>query len=107
MSDDSAGRVTVWVEDARGATGTKNAGGGRSRATKALIPVEILKKNLATLTGQVGEVFEHVKAVGAFELDEVSLQVEVNAEGGLEILGTGGRVGGSGAVTLKFKKAQG
>ena len=38
------------------------------------------------------------------QLNEVSLAVEITAEGGLSILGTGGKLGGKGGITLKFTK---
>ena len=36
-------------------------------------------------------------------LEEVELMVEVNGEGQLSLLGTGGKAGAKGAMTLKFK----
>jgi hypothetical protein len=39
---------------------------------------------------------------GVLRLDEVTLTVEVNAKGQLSILGTGGELGGSGGISLKF-----
>lgn len=38
------------------------------------------------------------------ELDEIELSVEVNGEGQLSLLGSGAKVGSSGAMTLHFKK---
>lgn len=38
------------------------------------------------------------------QLEEVTLSAEVNAKGELSILGTGGEMGGSGGITLKFVK---
>lgn len=37
---------------------------------------------------------------------ELELSVEVNGEGQLSLLGSGTKVGGSGALTLKFKRSQ-
>jgi hypothetical protein len=37
------------------------------------------------------------------ELDEIELSVEVNGEGQLSLLGTGGKAGAKGAMTLKVK----
>ena len=44
--------------------------------------------------------------LGGMELDEIELAVEVNTEGQLSLLGSGGKVGGKGAMTLKFKLAK-
>ncbi len=40
----------------------------------------------------------------SLQLEEVTLSVEVNAKGQLSILGTGGELGGSGGITLKFAR---
>jgi hypothetical protein len=37
-------------------------------------------------------------------LDEVEVSVEVNGEGQLSLFGTGGKVGGKGSLTFKFKR---
>jgi hypothetical protein len=39
------------------------------------------------------------------QLDEIELSVEINGEGQMSILGTGGKAGGKGAIKLKFKRA--
>lgn len=39
-----------------------------------------------------------------FVLHEISLHVEINAEGSLSILGTGGKLGGKGGMQLTFTK---
>lgn len=36
------------------------------------------------------------------QLEEITLSVQVNAKGELGILGTGGELGGTGGITLKF-----
>lgn len=38
------------------------------------------------------------------QLTEVSLAVEITGEGTLSILGTGGKLGGKGGITLKFAR---
>ena len=38
------------------------------------------------------------------QLEEVELVVEVNGKGQVSLLGTGGELGGKGAITLKFKR---
>ena len=37
-------------------------------------------------------------------LDEIELSVEINGEGEVKLLGTGGKAGGKGAIKLKFKR---
>jgi len=52
----------------------------------------------------VERVFDHPHALHDLQLDEVQLSVEINAKGEVGILGTGGSVGGSGAIRLTFKR---
>lgn len=65
------------------------------------IPVETLQENLGKLCQQVGTVVSHARQVGDFKLKEVTVQVEITAEGGVEMIGTA-KVGGKGAITLTF-----
>ncbi|NJL40783.1 MAG: hypothetical protein HC899_31635 [Leptolyngbyaceae cyanobacterium SM1_4_3] len=57
----------------------------------------------------MGRVLKQAQAkaqeIGGMELDEIELSVEVNGEGQLSLLGSGTKVGGSGALTLKFKRS--
>jgi hypothetical protein len=38
------------------------------------------------------------------QLDEVELSVEINGEGQISLFGVGGKAGGKGAMTFKFKR---
>jgi hypothetical protein len=65
------------------------------------IPVGVLKENLANISEGLLSVLEDVKKVGKFKLKEVTLQVEVSADGGIQLIGTA-KIGGKGAITLTF-----
>ncbi|OYD92468.1 hypothetical protein CDG76_23360 [Nostoc sp. 'Peltigera membranacea cyanobiont' 210A] len=65
------------------------------------IPTELLRDNLNKLCQGVGTLLNDIKKVGGFRLKEVTVQVEVSAEGGVELIGTA-KVGGKGAITLTF-----
>lgn len=65
------------------------------------IPIDKLKENMLKVCNQVAETVGHVKQVGKFQLKEVSIQVEISAEGGVELIGTA-QLGGKGAITLTF-----
>ena len=65
------------------------------------IPIEPLKKNLASISEGLLNVLESVQQIGKFKLKEVTLQVEVSADGGIQIIGTA-KIGGKGAITLTF-----
>jgi hypothetical protein len=70
------------------------------------VPVERLKANVTHLLAVLGEVFDQAEHQpnSRISLDEIELTVEVNAEGQLGILGSGGKAGGKGGITLKFKR---
>jgi hypothetical protein len=85
------------------------------------IPVETIERELQRLIDLMNRVFSEAEqstedqasaeklAPGALNkkrlrLNEVSLAVEITGEGTLSILGTGGKLGGKGGITLKFTK---
>jgi hypothetical protein len=76
------------------------------------IPVkaEKLEQNVAEFLRVIGRVVCRAQRsageLGNMELDEIELAVEVNGEGQLSLLGSGGKVGGKGAMILKFKVAK-
>lgn len=86
------------------------------------IPVETIERELQKLIGLMNRIFSqveqsqsdgsaekssptHIEDTSRLRLNEVSLTVEINAEGGLSILGAGGKLGGKGGITIKFSKA--
>lgn len=58
---------------------------------------------LQVMGGVIREAKHNAGDLGGMELDEIELMVEVNGEGQLSLLGNGGKAGGKGAMTLKFK----
>lgn len=58
-----------------------------------------LKESLANLTTQLNTLFADIKQVGAFQLQQVQIQVEISAEGEILLIG---KAGVKGAVTLTF-----
>jgi hypothetical protein len=85
------------------------------------VPIEALERELQKLIGLMDRVFSQAEQSTGSEsvpepstpqtpdkkklrLTEVSLAVEITAEGGLSILGTGGKLGGKGGITLKFAR---
>lgn len=65
------------------------------------IDVEKLSDNLDSLTSNLAQVFRNLKAVGGYELQEVQVAVEVNASGGVNLIGNL-TAGAKGALTLTF-----
>lgn len=76
------------------------------------IRASILKAQMQDMINVVDEVFAQdaqsldAKNSNGLQLEEITLSVQVNAKGELGILGTGGELGGSGGITLKFVRSK-
>lgn len=73
----------------------------------------VLKTQLQEMKNVIDELFDQemqpqpaqhstVQVQKGLQLEEITLSVSVNAKGELGILGTGGELGGSGGIILKF-----
>ena len=69
------------------------------------IPIDVLKKQLSDVSSAFVNVLEEIQEIKSFQLSEVSIQVEVNGEGGVNFIGTS-KLGGKGAITLKFTRKE-
>lgn len=65
------------------------------------VDVETIKKNLSDLSGELAHIFQGVKKVGDLSLKEIEVAVEINAEGGVALIGSA-KVGAKGTITLTF-----
>lgn len=63
-----------------------------------------LKTQMNGLLQVVGDVFNLANHQTGLQLDEVELSVEINAQGQVSILGSGGSLSDKGAIKLKFKR---
>jgi hypothetical protein len=66
------------------------------------IAVSRLRSSLAEVAAGFSDMLKDISDVGNYRLSEVTVSAEVSAEGGIHILGTGGKAGSKGAITLKF-----
>lgn len=64
-----------------------------------------LKTQMNGLLQVVGDVFNQANHQSGLQLDEVELSVEINAQGQVSIMGSGGSLSDKGAIKLKFKRA--
>lgn len=72
---------------------------------RSRISVEDLKANMGEFLDVVQEAFEKAeKPDFKMQLEEIELSVEINGEGQVSLLGTGGKIGSKGAITLTFKR---
>ena len=102
------------VEVAAGGRSSEDVGGGfgsslvqQTRKTltqRVQIDAENLKREIGNLLTVVGDVFDQARNETGLSLEEVELSIEVSSEGQISILGSGGKIGGSGGIKLSFKR---
>ena len=105
---------TVEVVD--GARSSEDVGGGfgsslvqQTRKTltqRVQINAEDLKREIGNLMAVVGEVFDQARPEAGLSLEDVELSIEISSEGQISILGSGGKISGSGGIKLTFKRQQ-
>ncbi len=79
-------------------------------ATKGVkVSVQKLEAEMSKFLQVVGGLFkraqDQVNQQSGLKLEEIELSVEINAEGEVKLMGTGGKVGTKGGITLRFKRA--
>lgn len=92
-------------EDIGGGFGARLAGqlrGGLARRVE--VGAEDLKREIGNLIAVVGDVFDQAQGETGLSLEEVELSIEISSEGKISILGSGGKIGGSGGIKLQFKR---
>ena len=73
-------------------------------AAKA-VEVEKLQREMKGFLQAMREILDEADSPSSkMQLDEVELSVEINGEGQVKLFGIGGKAGGKGAMTLKFKR---
>ena len=72
------------------------------------VAAEDLKGNMSQFLEVLEETFEQAEQSSCLiQLEEIEMTVEINGKGQVGLLGTGGEVGGKGAIKLKFKRNNG
>ncbi len=126
MVDDAAQKIwivtgeTKKVSIPKGAKSSEDVGGLLSdlsefdnipevgvEVVESVQPVEVdkLKREMKAFLLAMREILAEAEAPNSkMQLEEVDLSVEINGEGQVRLLGIGGKAGGKGAMTLKFKR---
>jgi hypothetical protein len=68
------------------------------------VDAALLKSQINGLLKVVGDLFEQAEQQTGMQLNEVTLSVEINGEGQVSLVGTGGKLGNKGGITLKFTR---
>jgi hypothetical protein len=128
MTEDIATPNKIWIitgesyvrETPAGARSSGDIGGrlgDRERIAK-VDEVVVAERSQVDVSKLKGEMKGFLKAMremldeadppeAKIRLDEVELSVEINGEGQVSLFGVGGKAGGKGAMTFKFKRKDG
>ncbi len=101
-SNKMADKIPVVVGDTESPSNVLGLGDQVERQI-AEIDVDTLKRSLSRLTGQLDSLFQDLKAVGSFKLDQVEVSLEISAQGGVALIGTA-KAGAKGAIRLTFSR---
>ena len=122
MTEDIATPSKIWIitgesdlqKTPTGARSSSDTGGkiGESAEVAATersqVDVSKLKLEMQGFLKAMREMLNEADPPGAkIRLDEVELSVEINGEGQVSLFGIGGKAGGKGAMTFKFKRKDG
>ena len=79
-----------------------------SKEQSIKVSVSELEQKMSHFLQSVGRIFHQAEQQATYssrmQLDEIELSVEISGEGEIKLMGTGGKAGGKGAITLKFKR---
>jgi hypothetical protein len=102
------------VEVVGGSRSSEDVGGGfgsalvqQTRKTltqRVQISTEDLKREIGNLLAVVGDVFDQAQSEAGLSLEDVELSIEISSEGQISILGSGGKISGTGGIKLTFKR---
>ena len=102
------------IEVVEGARSSEDVGGGfapslvqqtrKSLTQRVQISAEDLKREIGNLMAVVADVFDQAPPGAGLSLEDVELSIEISSEGQISILGSGGKISGSGGIKLSFKR---
>ena len=104
---------TVEIEGRRSSSDTGGGFGTRdaveavktfSKRKRVSLDAQALKTQMESMLAIVNDLFSQADMQSGLRLDEVELSVEINAEGQINLVGNGGKLGNTGGITLKFAR---
>jgi hypothetical protein len=75
---------------------------GNAKSGVMDVDTDKLASSMRELKTQLAQVFADIREVGQFELSSIELGLEINTEGGFNLIGSV-RAGAKGAIKLKFE----
>ena len=124
MTEDIATPSKIWIitgesdrqETPTGCRSSSDIGGrlGEQESSpvaateRSQVDVSKLKLEMQGFLKAMREMLDEADPPSAkIRLDEVELSIEINGEGQVSLFGVGGKAGGKGAMTFKFKRKDG
>ena len=125
MTEDIATPSKIWIitgesdrqetptggrssSDIGGRLGEKEKSPEVAATERSQVDVSKLKLEMQGFLKAMREMLDEADPPSAkIRLDEVELSVEINGEGQVSLFGIGGKAGGKGAMTFKFKRKDG
>jgi hypothetical protein len=101
---------TIWVVTGDTDLSTEPQRRSRDISKEQSIKASVseLEQKMSHFLRAVGRIFQQAEQQtpdsSCMQLDEIELSVEISGEGEIKLMGTGGKAGGKGAITLKFKR---
>lgn len=103
---------TIWIvtDDTAQISDNQRSYREVSQERTVKVPISELEQKMSRFLQSVGRLFRQAEQQtirsSGIELDEIELSVEINGEGEIKLIGTGGKAGAKGAIKLKFKRLQ-
>jgi hypothetical protein len=106
--------IVVEPADEEGRRSSRDIGGGFNLPRQVLEPEKIVKRDrlpipadqvkaqMQSMVTIINDLFDQASTHTGLQLSEVELSVEINAEGKVSLIGTGGSLGSKGGIKLKF-----
>jgi hypothetical protein len=106
IDDNSRRGERIGTGDIGGSFGSKLTEQITTTITRKRIPLDAvaLKAQMDGLLQVLTTIFDQSHPPAGLTLDEVELSVEINGQGQVSILGSGGTLSNRGAINLKFKR---
>jgi hypothetical protein len=101
---------TIWIVTDDTAQGDDAQRSYREIAQEKNIKVSVseLEQKMSQFLQSVNRLFgqaeQQMTQHSGIQLDEIQLSIEISGEGEIKLIGTGGKVGGKAAITLRFKR---
>jgi len=100
---------SIWIvgyaEEEDKGDGADRALWSRKKVERELVSTEVLRERVEHFIDQMRGVLANVpEHADRFRIEEIELTLEISAKGSVNLLGTGGEVGGTGGITVSFKR---